>query len=211
MPKTKGGAPNKKKISADEVYRFRIAQGKMSSVAQPDAERGEFLEGAASGPSPSASGPSPSTQLAHLEQLGLGGGADAQDTTVHSPPPEPESPPYMPRSPTASPSGPSPVRVPSPSSPSSNVIPRLCLKLPRPVADIIDSAVVAESSEAGRQAEAAEQVGRGISSRSASPASNRYLLARVAMLEEEVRILKNKHDSLEARVRYFEAQFEGNM
>jgi hypothetical protein len=204
MPKTKGGAPNKKKISADEVYRFQIVQKKMSSVVQPDAEKGEFLEGA-------ASGPSPSTQLAHLEQLGLGGGADTQDTTVHSPPPGPESPPYMPHSPTSSPSGPSPVRVPSPSSPSFTFIPRLCLKLPCPVAAIINSAVVAESSEAGRQAEAAEQVGLGISSHSASPASNRYLLARVAMLEEEVCILKNKHISLEARVRYFEAQFEGNM
>jgi hypothetical protein len=202
MPKKAGGAPNKKKMSASEVYRIRIVQEKMSSVAQLDAEKGGFLEGA-------ASGPSPSTQLAHLEQLELGGGADAQDTTVHSPPPEPKSSPYMPRSPTSSPSGPS--RVPSPLSPSSNFIPRLCLKLPRPVVDIIDSAVVAESSEAGRQAEAAEQVGRGISSCSASPASNRYLLARVTMLEEEVRILKNKHDSLEACVRYFEAQFEGSM
>jgi hypothetical protein len=78
MPKKAGGAPNKKKMSASEVYRIRIAQEKMSSVAQLDAEKGEFLEGA-------ASDPSPSTQLAHLEQLELGGGADAQDTTVDPP------------------------------------------------------------------------------------------------------------------------------
>ena len=138
MPKNKKGAPNNKKISVEEVYRFWIVQEKRRSVVQPDTEKGEFLEASASGPSPSASGPSPSTRLAHLKQLGLEGGVDTQDTTVHSPPPEPKSPVYMLRSPTSSPSGPSP--VPSPLLPSSTFIPPLYLKLPRPVATIVDSA-----------------------------------------------------------------------
>jgi hypothetical protein len=94
--------------------------------------------------------------------------------------------------------------------PSFTFIPPLHLKLPRPIADIVDSAIVAESSEAGRQTEAAKQVGLGISSRSASPAGNGVLLARVAMLEEEVHILKNKHDDLKARLRFCEAQLGGN-
>ena len=209
MPKNKGGGPNKKNISLEEVYRFRIAQGKKTSKAQPDVEKGVSLEASASGPSPSASvpspsasGPSPSTQLAHLEQLGLEDGADTQDTAVHSPPPG--SPEYMPRSPTASPFGPSPGR--GLLSPSSTSIPRFLLTLPHPVGAIIDSAVVAESSEAGRQAEAAEQVGRGISSRSASQETNVDLQARVAMLEEEVRVLNDKYDDLEARLRHHEMQ-----
>lgn len=202
MPKNEGGGPNKKKISLEEVYRFRIAQGKRMSKAQPDAEKGVSLEASASSLSHSPSGPSPSTQLAHLEQLELEGGGDTQDTTVHSP--LPESPAYMPRSPTPSPSGPSlgpGLLLPSPTS-----IPRLNLTLPRSAAPIIDSAVVAESLEAGRQAEAAEQVGRGMSSRSASQETNVDLQARVTMLEEEVRVLNDRYDDLEARLRYYEMQ-----
>ena len=78
--------------------------------------------------------------------------------------------------------------------------------LPHPVAAIIDSAVVAESSEAGRQAEAAEEVGRGISSHSASQETNVDLQARVSMLEEEVRVLNDKYGDLEARLRRYEMQ-----